>query len=115
MKYWSIVPLFLAFLAVANSSCSETKANASTEFWVRGNCNMCKERIETALEDAPGIARADYDLDHNMAKVEFDSTLISTKQMHKVIADAGYDTQLKSADMAAYQLLPRCCLRKEDQ
>ena len=115
MKYWTLLPFLLMLLAIGNSSCSETKANASTEFWVRGNCNMCKERIESALEDTPGVAHADYDLDQNLAQIDFDSTLVGPEALHKAISEAGYDTKLKSADMAAYQLLPRCCLRKEDQ
>lgn len=102
-------------LAASFTACTNVQANQSTEFWVRGNCEMCKSKIEQTLEDSDGVAEAEYDLASNMVTIGFDSTLTSEKDLHKVVANVGYETKQAAADMGAYQLLPRCCLKKEDQ
>jgi len=117
MKRLHFAPLFLLLLVLGSflQSCSETKANAETKFWVRGNCEMCKKTIETALNETSGVAAATYNLSANEAVISFDSTQIDIEALHKTVADAGYETQSTLADPGAYNDLPLCCKKKEDQ
>lgn len=97
-----------AVLVVQLSGCG-AKANAHAEFWVRGNCEMCQETIEKALHGTKGVAEAKFDLDHNMAIVDFDSNVVKVSDLHKAVANAGYETKLTPASETAYEALPKCC------
>ena len=101
-------------LATCLQSCDSVQANSTSEFWVRGNCYMCKKTIETALGDVPGVASAEYDLDNNLAKIEFDSSQTDKSSLMNAVAAAGYETKTVKADDAAYEDLPRCCKKVED-
>lgn len=111
MKKFRILP-FVAILFLL-SSCGDS-GNAQTEFWVRGNCDMCKENIETALNEVAGVASASYDLESHMANISYDSTKVIPGDLHQAIANAGYDTKEITAIQAAYDELPKCCKKPED-
>ena len=103
-----------AILVLTMASCSP-KGNASTAFWVRGNCDMCKATIEEGLNGTPGVATASYDLDAHMLHVDYDSTLIDVKGLHAACAAAGYETKEQPAVEQAYADLPKCCKKPADQ
>lgn len=106
-----ILPVAMAF---SFQSCNSVQANTETEFWVRGNCDMCKKTIETALEGVEGVASAEYDLDQNTAKISFDSSQTNHLALVNAVAASGYDTKEVLADDNAYQELPKCCKKPED-
>ncbi len=110
-----ILLLVLPILVLSSlQSCTSVQANAETDFWVRGNCDMCKKTIETALENVEGVASANYDLDQHTAKVSFDSSKTNHEALAKAVAASGYDTKEALADDQAYQDLPKCCKKPED-
>lgn len=102
----------LGAMALVQTACSS--ANAESEFWVRGNCEMCKQTIETALTSVDGVSSAEYNLENNMASVAFDSAKVDEKKLSQAVANAGYDTKGFKASQAAYQELPKCCKKPED-
>jgi copper chaperone CopZ len=106
----SMASLLLLLLA----ACSP-KGNATTSFWVRGNCEMCEATIEKALGATPGVVQADYDLATHTLNVEYDSAQVAVDGLHKACAAAGYDTKLATATAQAYADLPKCCKKPEDQ
>lgn len=75
---------------------------------------MCKKTIETALVEVEGVASADYDLDHNTAKISFDSSQTNKSSLMNAVAAAGYDTKTVNADANAYEDLPKCCKKVAD-
>ena len=101
-------------MATSLQSCDSVQANSTTEFWVRGNCDMCKKTIEKALGNVEGVASAEYDLDNNTAKIDFDSVQTDHNALMQAVASAGYETKTVAADDQAYQDLPKCCKKKED-
>ena len=58
-------------------------------------CPMCAQKIETALTKAPGITQAKVLYNASKAKVEFDESVISLDQIHKIITDLGYVVMAK--------------------
>jgi mercuric ion binding protein len=100
--------VFAALFVLQLSGCG-AKANAHAEFWVRGNCEMCQETIEKALNGTKGVASAKFDLDKNMAIIDFDSTIVKVSDLHQACANAGYETKLSPASEVAYESLPKCC------
>ncbi len=102
-----------SMLALSGCSAGAT-SNSSAEFWVRSNCEMCKETIETALNGTEGVAHAELNLDNHMIKVDFDSSKVDVAGLHKACASAGYETKETPHVETAYQDLPKCCKKMED-
>lgn len=86
-----------------------SKGNASTSFWVRGNCEMCQERIVETLQAVPGVTDASYDLETHQALVSFDSTKTNAAALERACANAGHETKAEKSSESAVQSLPKCC------
>lgn len=80
---------------------------SKNSFTVKGNCNMCKERIETTARKA-GAKMAVYSVDLQTLTLETDNT-VSTDEILKKVADAGHDNEKFKAPENSYQALPDCC------
>lgn len=76
---------------------------------VQGNCELCKERIETAAKSVKGVASADWDIKKKELHVSFDSKQTNLDAISKVIAKVGHRTDKDPADPSAYDALPPCC------
>jgi periplasmic mercuric ion binding protein len=110
-KYiWALLPFSFA-LNLLITGCT-AKGNAETEFWVRANCEMCQETIETALKETPGVVEATFDLEANTAHVRFDSNQVKVAGLHQACANAGYETKMVPASLTAYEALPKCCKKE---
>ena len=77
-------------------------------FLVKGDCSMCKERIETTAKKS-GAKTASWNADSQKLEMEFDSTKVSADQILKNIAEAGHDNEKYKADNSVYEKLPPCC------
>lgn len=100
----------LGLLLVFNFVKAQTpKSNKTTiQFVVKGNCGMCKERIEAAL-DKPGIYKAVYTPSTQTVIVTYNPTKVQINQLHNLVAMVGHDTALVTASNVVYANLPRCC------
>ncbi|WP_158962896.1 efflux RND transporter periplasmic adaptor subunit [Myroides fluvii] len=76
---------------------------------VKGNCVMCKERIETAAKSVAGVSTATWDVNAKVLHLNFDQTKTDEKKISKVIAAAGHDTALDKAQDKTYNSLHGCC------
>jgi periplasmic mercuric ion binding protein len=87
----------------------EIKGNTTeATFWVNGNCEMCKKRIEKAL-DVSGIKIATYTPENQTLFVAFNNKKIELSKIHQLIAEAGHDTHKVRASDAVYNKLHHCC------
>lgn len=101
--------LWSLLLLVSFTSCAGSIKNAKTEtFKVAGNCDMCKNTIETAVY-RKGIAEAEWNKETKLLKLTYDSQKASTDEVLKRIAYAGYDNEKYLAPDDAYAKLPSCC------
>ena len=82
-------------------------------FEVKGDCGMCKTRIEKAALEA-GALEASWSSETHILQVKFDEKLFSAEIIQKAIAKAGHDTGTFKADNKTYQALPACCQYKRD-
>ena len=82
-------------------------------FGVSGNCDLCKERIETAAKSVSGVSSAIWDVDTKKIKVEFNPAATNSDAIQKAIANVGHDTEKFKATDEAYKLLPECCLYRK--
>lgn len=83
--------------------------NVVTEkFWVGGTCDMCKERIETAL-DTTGVKYAEYDVQTHTLEITYSTKKITADQIHDRLNAIGHDTSRSKASDEAYANIHSCC------
>jgi mercuric ion binding protein len=107
----SITPIILATFLSCNNSADKkntTTANTVATFKVWGNCDMCKETIESSLK-VEGIAKADWNTETKIIEVSYDSTITNLDKIQKNIASVGYDNEIYKRDDSAYNNLRDCC------
>lgn len=108
MKNLFFLILSVAFLISCDQVNSNSTTNASANFKVWGNCDMCKGTIETSLK-TEGVSKANWNTETKMIAVSFDSTKITLDKIQKNIAAVGYDNDAYKGDDKAYSELPDCC------
>lgn len=99
--------IFLVF-AIAFSALQVSAQSVTEQIRVYGNCGMCKERIETAL-DIKGVQFAKWDPKTGILQVKYNQNKISRDEIEKAINKAGHDTEHRKADDKVYQQLHHCC------
>jgi len=82
-------------------------------FKVAGNCEMCKDRIETEAKSVLGVVSAEWSIETKMLQVEFDQDKTSVDDIQKAIAKVGHDTEKFKAPDEVYKALPECCLYRK--
>jgi Cu(I)/Ag(I) efflux system membrane fusion protein len=87
-----------------------SQALQHTMFGVSGNCDLCKERIETAAKSVNGVASAIWTAEKTQVSVQFDPTKTNSDAIQKAIAKVGHDTEKFKAPIEVYKKLPACCL-----
>ena len=85
-------------------------AQAVTEqFLVKGNCNMCKARIETTATKAGAIS-ANWSAETQTLTMVLDESKVTCDTILKQVAEAGHDNEKFKAPDGVYKALPSCCL-----
>ena len=79
-----------------------------TSFLVKGNCGECKERIESTAKNN-GATSAEWDMETQILKMEFDANKTSADAILKKIAEAGHDNEKYKTSKKTYDALPGCC------
>ena len=82
-------------------------------FGVSGNCEQCKERIETAAKSVSGVSSATWEVATKKIKVEFNPMATNPDAVQKAIAKVGHDTEKYKAPDDVYKQLPECCLYRK--
>ena len=80
----------------------------NSTFLVKGDCGMCKERIETTAKKT-GASIANWNAETQKLSVEFDAAKTSAEEILKKIAAVGHDNEMFSAPNDVYENLPGCC------
>jgi Cu(I)/Ag(I) efflux system membrane fusion protein len=84
-----------------------------TIFGVSGNCDQCKERIETAAKSVTGVASAEWTAEKKQLHVQFDPSKTNADAIQQAVAKVGHDTEKFKAPDEAYKKLPECCLYRK--
>jgi len=104
-KLFSIALAALLFSINVNAQKSDSKVSS---FKVLGNCDQCKERIESALK-VDGVTKATWDKKTKIATVIYNPAKVKVDDLQKKVAAVGHDTEKFKADDKAYAKLPGCC------
>lgn len=100
--------IFMAAVMVFTASFIKPPSKTTVSFKVTGTCDMCKTRIENAL-DIKGVRKAVWDVNTQMVTVTYNPRKLEVRQLHNLCAIAGHDTELVKASEQAYADLPECC------
>lgn len=79
------------------------------KFNVKGNCSICKTRIETATKTVTGVSAADWNQNTDLLIVTFDISKTNVHKIQEAIAAVGHDTPMNKAKDEVYDKLPSCC------
>jgi len=99
--------IYLVLLIAFSSAFYGQKFSTDT-VKVYGNCGMCKDRIEDAL-DVVGVRDANWNEDTQLLIVQYSSKKISQQEIHELCAEVGHATNKMKADKKAYDNLHHCC------
>lgn len=100
--------IFVLGLLLSPAFSNALLAQTETTLHVDGNCDMCKKRIEQAL-DIPGVKLAKWDPNSHKLKVRFDEKKINLDQIREYILAVGHDVDGLKAEEEVYQKLHTCC------
>ncbi len=109
-KFFMFTLLLLGFMVNAQSK------NAVHDVHVKGNCGLCKERIEKAAYKVKGVKSAEWDSTGQNLHIILNETKSSVDDVKKSVAGVGHDTDTIKADDEVYKNLHSCCVydREDD-
>lgn len=85
------------------------KSSMTIEFKTSGNCSICKDRIETALNQLTGVISSNWSATSQSTTVTYNETIIDAFTIMHAVADVGHDTEWYQAPQEAYDLLVGTC------
>jgi mercuric ion binding protein len=83
----SIVALILAFAAAAAFAAASQTVVLDVQ---NMTCALCPITVKKSLEQVPGVASAEVDLDHRTATVKFDPDKTAPSTLVKATTNAGF-------------------------
>ncbi|MDA3911274.1 MAG: copper chaperone [Bacteroidales bacterium] len=101
-------------ISCGSSTTDKNNQKTSTEiaeasFEVRGNCDMCEDRIENIALAVDGVSEADWKQENEMLLLSYDESETSVNKVQMAIAEVGHDTPMHKAKDNVYDGLPACC------
>ena len=105
----------MALVAVMGISAQAQNKNAKHELHVKGNCGMCKDRIEKAAYGVAGVKTADWNAESHTLRIILNEKKNGVEAVEDAIVKVGHDTNGKKADTKVYESLHSCCLYERDE
>lgn len=100
----------LALLLIGYSPLQAQDAKTATvEIKTSAECDMCKTRIEKAMNLTKGVSEATLDVKTRVLKVTYNPAKITPEKLRDIVSRTGYDADEVKARPAAYKRLPECC------
>ncbi|USD24812.1 heavy-metal-associated domain-containing protein [Flagellimonas marinaquae] len=97
------------FLLISAGALHAQDKNKKDNFEVKGNCGMCKARIEKASIKLKGVKYASWDVESKELSVIYNEAKCSLSNIKEAISKVGHDTDEFTADDKVYEKLPACC------
>ncbi len=107
--------LFLFFILLGVGLGYAQEKNKSVSFEVKGNCWMCKNRIEKTAIKMKGVKFASWNVDTKQFKVIIDERKCSISEVQETIASVGHDTGEFVTPKEVYENLPACCKYRDPE
>lgn len=113
----NLLIIFFAFISTVVFAQAKTEPAVSAKvvtanIKVFGNCGMCKERIEKAVE-VKGVKQAKWNVSTKNLEVIYVPEKITEMKIRELVSAVGHDTDSTKAKDAVYAKLPFCCLYRD--
>lgn len=106
----NLILLFLTVGCLFTTQAQEKKnKNAKYNVEVKGNCDMCKKRIEKAALGVKGVKSAQWQSEEQKLHLILNEEKTSVTDVENAVANAGHDTQNVKATTEDYGNLHGCC------
>jgi periplasmic mercuric ion binding protein len=116
-----ILIAFMSLLGIqvqAQNNQTKQPSKGKYDIEVKGNCDMCKKRIEKAAYSVTGVRSAEWHADDQTLHVYLNDKKATTTQVQQAIAKQGHDTKYNGNEIKAtqeqYDNLHGCCLYERD-
>lgn len=106
--------LFISLIGFSSQAQEKKSKNAKVDVEVRGNCEMCKKRIEKAAYSVPGVKSAEWHQDDQTLHLIVNEEKTNDLEVQKAVAKVGHDTEKVRATDEAYAKLHTCCSYDRD-
>ena len=106
--------VLIALFSVTIQAQEKKDKNAKREIAVKGNCEMCKKRIEKAAYSVPGVKSAVWSPESQELVLIVNEQKSEIGEIEKAVAKAGHDTNNVKATDEAYGKLHECCSYDRD-
>lgn len=104
----SILLSIIVIICASIASYSQDKKVVEDKIKVSGICEMCKVRIEDAL-DITGVKYAEWDVNTQILSIAYRKDKISEEEIHKCLSAVGHDTEKVTALDSVYLSVDMCC------
>ncbi len=104
--------VFLALVFTTGILSAQDPEIKEIEINVMGVCEMCKDRIEKAV-DIDEVKYAKWDKRDKVLFIAYESS-VTIDSLQKRIAMVGHDTEKYKAATDVYKQLPKCCWYRDD-
>lgn len=104
-----MIVLFISLIGFASQAQEKKNKNAKKDIEVKGNCEMCKKRIEKAAFSISGVKSATWNPDDKILHVIVNEEKADALQIQKAVAKVGHDTKDVRATDEDYEKLHTCC------
>ncbi|NKI27096.1 metal transporter [Arenibacter sp. 6A1] len=105
----SFKALIVTLLLFIGFNLNAQDKNKKISFYVKGNCEMCKSRIEKASLKLKGVKYVSWNIQSKELNLIMDENKCKVIDIKKTIAAVGHDTDETVADLKIYEALPECC------
>ncbi|HUH26085.1 MAG TPA: hypothetical protein VLY87_05625 [Flavobacterium sp.] len=109
MKKYLVVVLAVLGMTFTGQAQEKKSKNAKVDVEVKGNCDMCKKRIEKAAFAVKGVKSAEWHADDQTLHLLVDENKTSGLKISEAVAKTGHDTKEVKATKEAYEALHGCC------
>lgn len=104
-----MVVLFVSLIGFASQAQDKKSKSAKKDIEVRGNCEMCKKRIEKAAFGVAGVKSAEWHQDDQTLHVIVNEEKTDELKIQQAVARVGHDTKDVRATDEDYAKLHTCC------
>jgi periplasmic mercuric ion binding protein len=88
---------------------ADNAESAKIEIKTTAECEMCKTRLEKALNLTKGVISSSLDLKTRIITVNYNPKKTTPEKLRDIISRTGYDADSVKARPGAYKRLPECC------
>ncbi len=103
LKYLVVIISFLSLNIVLSQN-----EIVTDKILVKGNCVMCKKRIESSLV-IKGVTKVNWDIDSKFLTISYLPSKTNLDIIKKRIAKTGHDTKEHKTSDRTYSKLHNCC------